>query len=70
MLEDYARISWTVEDVEHARDYLGLNDFGLPKWTEERSAKFLEKYQERIVDEMVSAGWQIIYEFLSNEKEN
>ena len=50
MVNTYAEIKWTVEDV------LTLK----PEWTEEEAEDFLDSNERRIQDATIEHGWVVI----------
>ena len=57
----HACTGWTKEDV--------LNEAVVQdiKITEEQALRLLAKYDEKIIDRMVGAGWQVIEDAISEE---
>lgn len=57
LLNTYANLSWTVEDVQSVDPHL----------TDEEAEEFLQRYQKKILLRMTEFGFEVIKDMLDDE---
>ena len=57
LLNTYAKLSWTVEDVQSVAPHL----------TDEEAEEFLQRYQKKILLRMTEFGFEVIKDMLDDE---
>ena len=60
--KDYGIVTWNIEDVLSEADALNLNI------TQKEAVELLEENEDHIKEAMVSAGWIVIQNALSDKK--
>jgi hypothetical protein len=57
-MKEYGQASWCWRDIQTLR----------PDWSRERCEKFLEKYQDKLIDSMVEDGWHFLHHAMEEER--